>query len=158
MRVCVCVHVISAWLAKPGGWEHWHLGISSVCVCVCEQAKELLVKMICLCMNCAWIHYICDDHCYVNNDVPVLNQKQQFEWYLKAACLKYKHNLLHCLFQTQFDITVASEIMAVLALTSDLRDMRERLGKMVVASSKAGRPVTADDLVSPCIADDLVSP
>ena len=48
--------------------------------------------------------------------------------------------------------------MAVLALTSDLRDMRERLGKMVVASSKAGRPVTADDLVSPCIADDLVSP
>ena len=48
--------------------------------------------------------------------------------------------------------------MAVLALTSDLRDMRERLGKMVVASSKAGRPVTADDLVSPCIADDLVNP
>jgi len=47
---------------------------------------------------------------------------------------------------TQFDITVASEIMAILALTSDLRDMRERLGRMVVASSKAGEPVTADDL------------
>lgn len=50
--------------------------------------------------------------------------------------------------QTQFDITVASEIMAILALTSDLSDMRERLGKMVVASSKAGDPITADDLVS----------
>ncbi|KAL8598262.1 C-1-tetrahydrofolate synthase, cytoplasmic [Nucella lapillus] len=48
--------------------------------------------------------------------------------------------------ETQFDITVASEIMAILALTSDLRDMRLRLGKMVVASSKAGHPVTADDL------------
>merc|ERR1712212_1136413 len=48
--------------------------------------------------------------------------------------------------ETQFDITVASEIMAVLALTTSLADMRERLGKMVVASSKAGDPVTAEDL------------
>ncbi|BFZ07308.1 hypothetical protein BsWGS_10347 [Bradybaena similaris] len=48
--------------------------------------------------------------------------------------------------QTQFDITVASEIMAVLALTTSLQDMRERLGRMVVASSKSGDPVTADDL------------
>lgn len=47
---------------------------------------------------------------------------------------------------TGFDITVASEIMAVLALTTDLRDMRERLGRMVVGSSRAGDPVTADDL------------
>ncbi len=38
--------------------------------------------------------------------------------------------------------------MAVLALTTDLQDMRERLGKMVVASSHGGDPVTADDLVS----------
>lgn len=50
--------------------------------------------------------------------------------------------------QTQFDITVASEIMAVLALTTSLADMRERLGKMVVASDKNGDPVTTDDLVS----------
>lgn len=48
--------------------------------------------------------------------------------------------------QTGFDITVASEIMAVMALSSSLRDMRERLGRMVVASSRAGVPVTADDL------------
>ncbi|XP_018013307.1 C-1-tetrahydrofolate synthase, cytoplasmic isoform X2 [Hyalella azteca] len=46
----------------------------------------------------------------------------------------------------QFDITVASEIMAVLALTTSLEDMRARLGRMVVASDTAGNPVTAEDL------------
>ncbi|KAG5266171.1 hypothetical protein AALO_G00250570 [Alosa alosa] len=46
----------------------------------------------------------------------------------------------------QFDITVASEIMAVLALTSSLEDMRQRLAKMVVASSRSGDPVTTEDL------------
>ncbi|KAK9829815.1 hypothetical protein WJX72_008043 [[Myrmecia] bisecta] len=48
--------------------------------------------------------------------------------------------------QTAFDIAVASEIMAVLALTTSMRDMRERLGRMVIGNSKAGEPVTADDL------------
>ncbi|KAI6843353.1 C-1-tetrahydrofolate synthase [Hortaea werneckii] len=48
--------------------------------------------------------------------------------------------------QTGFDISVASECMAVLALATDLTDLRNRLGKMVVASSKAGEPVTADDI------------
>lgn len=47
---------------------------------------------------------------------------------------------------TGFDITVASEIMAVLALTTDLKDMRDRLGAMVVGLSRKGEPVTADDL------------
>ncbi|THH31151.1 hypothetical protein EUX98_g3053 [Antrodiella citrinella] len=47
---------------------------------------------------------------------------------------------------TGFDISVASECMAVLALTTDLADMRERLGAMVVATSKQGDPVTADDI------------
>lgn len=51
------------------------------------------------------------------------------------------------LLQCQFDITVASEIMAILALTTSLADMRDRLGKIVVASSTSGEPVTADDLV-----------
>lgn len=49
--------------------------------------------------------------------------------------------------QAQFDISVASEIMAVLALTSSLEDMRERLSKMVVASSKKGEPISTEDLV-----------
>ncbi|RDD42153.1 C-1-tetrahydrofolate synthase, cytoplasmic [Trichoplax sp. H2] len=48
--------------------------------------------------------------------------------------------------KTAFDITVASEIMAILALSTSLEDMRERLGKMVIASNKSGQPVTADDV------------
>jgi methylenetetrahydrofolate dehydrogenase (NADP+)/methenyltetrahydrofolate cyclohydrolase/formyltetrahydrofolate synthetase len=47
---------------------------------------------------------------------------------------------------TGFDISVASECMAVLALATNLTDLRERLGAMVVATSKQGEPVTADDI------------
>lgn len=48
--------------------------------------------------------------------------------------------------ETGFDISVASECMAVLALSTDLADMRERLGRMVIGSSRAGDPVTCDDI------------
>jgi methylenetetrahydrofolate dehydrogenase (NADP+)/methenyltetrahydrofolate cyclohydrolase/formyltetrahydrofolate synthetase len=48
--------------------------------------------------------------------------------------------------ETGFDISVASECMAILALSNDLDDMRERLGRMVIGSSKSGDPVTCDDL------------
>ncbi len=48
--------------------------------------------------------------------------------------------------ETGFDITVASEIMAILALATDLPDMRERLGRMVIGLNRAGEPVTADDI------------
>jgi formyltetrahydrofolate synthetase len=48
--------------------------------------------------------------------------------------------------KTGFDITVASEVMAILALTTSLQDMRERFGKIVIGVSRAGEPVTADDL------------
>lgn len=47
---------------------------------------------------------------------------------------------------TGFDISVASEIMAILALTTSMADMREKLGAMVIGMSKSGEPVTADDL------------
>jgi formate--tetrahydrofolate ligase len=47
---------------------------------------------------------------------------------------------------TGFDITVASEVMAILALTTGLSDLRKRLGRMVVASTVDGKPVTAEDL------------
>lgn len=47
---------------------------------------------------------------------------------------------------TGFYITVASEIMAVLALTTDLADMRARLGRMVIGLSKSSQPVCAEDL------------
>ncbi len=48
--------------------------------------------------------------------------------------------------QTGFDITAASEVMAVLALSTSLADMRARLGRIVVGYTKAGEPVTAEDL------------
>jgi formyltetrahydrofolate synthetase len=47
---------------------------------------------------------------------------------------------------TGFDITVASEIMAILALTTSLPDMRERLGRMVFGTNHQGQAVTAEDL------------
>lgn len=47
---------------------------------------------------------------------------------------------------TSYDISVGSEIMAVLALATSLFDMRERLGAMVIGTSRSGDPVTADDL------------
>src|ERR1700732_2813419 len=47
---------------------------------------------------------------------------------------------------TGFDIAVASEIMAVLALTTSLADMKERFGRMVIGSSRRGEPVPADDI------------
>ncbi len=48
--------------------------------------------------------------------------------------------------ETGFDISVASEIMAILALCTSLGDMRERFMRMVVATSIDGTPITADDL------------
>ncbi|MBI2939188.1 MAG: formate--tetrahydrofolate ligase [Chloroflexi bacterium] len=45
-----------------------------------------------------------------------------------------------------FDIAVASEVMAVLGLTNGIQDLRKRLGRIVVALTRDGKPVTADDL------------
>jgi formate--tetrahydrofolate ligase len=48
--------------------------------------------------------------------------------------------------ETGFDITAASEVMAVLALASDLQDLRARLGRIVVGMNMDGKPVTAEQL------------
>jgi formate--tetrahydrofolate ligase len=48
--------------------------------------------------------------------------------------------------ETEFVITVASEVMAVLALATDLQDLRARLGRIVLATTTDGRPVTCEDL------------
>ena len=48
--------------------------------------------------------------------------------------------------ETGYDITVASEIMAILALTTSLADMRKRFGEIVIGRNKRGEAVTADDL------------
>jgi formyltetrahydrofolate synthetase len=48
--------------------------------------------------------------------------------------------------RTGYDITVASEIMAILALTTDLADLRERMSRIVIGTNKAGEAITAEDL------------
>uniref|UniRef100_A0AAX7T8K0 formate--tetrahydrofolate ligase n=1 Tax=Astatotilapia calliptera TaxID=8154 RepID=A0AAX7T8K0_ASTCA len=48
--------------------------------------------------------------------------------------------------ETGFDIAVASEIMAILALADSLGDMKNRLARMVVGTSRSGQPITAEDL------------
>ena len=48
--------------------------------------------------------------------------------------------------ESGFDITVASEVMAILALTSGLKDLRKRLGRIVLAMTYDGKPVTAEDI------------
>jgi formate--tetrahydrofolate ligase len=48
--------------------------------------------------------------------------------------------------ETGYDITVASEVMAILALTTGLKDLRKRLARIVIGSTYDGKPVTAEDL------------
>ncbi|MEJ5241513.1 MAG: formate--tetrahydrofolate ligase [Anaerolineales bacterium] len=48
--------------------------------------------------------------------------------------------------RTGFDITVASEVMAILALTTSLEDMRERMGRIVIGTNRQGEAITAEDL------------
>jgi formate--tetrahydrofolate ligase len=50
------------------------------------------------------------------------------------------------MMQSKFGITVSSELMAILSIVRDLKDLRERLGKIVVAFDKKGNPVTTTDL------------
>ncbi len=50
------------------------------------------------------------------------------------------------MMKSKFGIAVSSEVMAILAIANDLKDMRERMGKIVVAYTKKGKPVTTEDL------------
>ncbi len=50
------------------------------------------------------------------------------------------------MMKSKFGIAVSSEVMAILAMATDLKDMRERMGKIVVAYTKKGKPVTTEDL------------
>ncbi|XP_054261927.1 C-1-tetrahydrofolate synthase, cytoplasmic isoform X2 [Macrosteles quadrilineatus] len=73
----------------------------------------------------------------------VLDVNDRFLRKIIIGCSDTEKNMRR---ETGFAVTVASEIMAVLALAKDLTDMKERLSSMVVAMDKAGKPVTADDL------------
>lgn len=48
--------------------------------------------------------------------------------------------------ESRFDIATSSELMAILALTDSIKDLRERVSRVVVAYSKSGKPITTEDL------------
>jgi len=50
------------------------------------------------------------------------------------------------MMESRFDIAVSSEVMAILSVAKDLKDFRERIGKIVVAYDKQGNPITTEDL------------
>ncbi|VAX27473.1 Formate--tetrahydrofolate ligase [hydrothermal vent metagenome] len=50
------------------------------------------------------------------------------------------------MMESRFDIAVSSEVMAILSVATDLKDFRERMGRIVVAYNKQGNPVTTEDL------------
>jgi len=50
------------------------------------------------------------------------------------------------MMESRFDIAVSSEVMAILSVATDLKDFRERIGKIVVAYDKNGKPITTEDL------------
>lgn len=50
------------------------------------------------------------------------------------------------MMRSRFDIAVSSEVMAILAIARDLKDLRERMGRIIVARSRDGRPVTTENL------------
>jgi formate--tetrahydrofolate ligase len=90
-----------------------------------------------------------DNHIYHGNDLNI--DPGRILW---RRCMDMNDRALRSVTYTYknvtrtdgFDITAASEVMAVLCLSKNLTDMKERLGKIIVAYSKEGAPVTARDL------------
>lgn len=66
--------------------------------------------------------------------------------FLRKICIGMATTEKKMTRETQFDIAVASEIMAVLALATDMADMKKKLSKIVVANSRKGVPITVEDM------------
>lgn len=74
-------------------------------------------------------------------------------WVLDYCCQALRHIVIGMggrsdgfMMQSRFDIAVSSEVMAILAIARDLRDLRERMGRIIVAYDRSGVPVTTADL------------
>ncbi len=82
--------------------------------------------------------------------------KVEFSWIIDFCCQALRNIIIGIdgvngksdgfMMKSNFGIAVSSEIMAILAIAKDLKDMRERMGKIVVAYDKKGKPVTTEDL------------
>ncbi|MEI7448333.1 MAG: formate--tetrahydrofolate ligase [Desulfomonile sp.] len=97
-----------------------------------------------------------DDEEWAKRGMPRLNidpRNVEFGW-IMDFCAQALRNITignggkmdGFLMKSTFAIAVSSEIMAILAVSTDLKDMRERMGKIVVAYNKKGQPVTTADL------------
>ena len=94
-----------------------------------------------------------DNHIYQGNALGI--DSRQITW---RRCVDMNDRQLRCVVdglgskvngiprEDGYDITVASEVMAVLCLASDITDLKERLARLVVGYTREGQPVTAGDL------------
>lgn len=101
----------------------------------------ILLFMI-LCLTCSKVSFPKVNDVFWYFDDPLV-----CHLLLNSFGLHYSIRFPPFVIQTGFDIAVASEIMAILALADGLEDMKIRLARMVVGTSRSGQPVTAEDLV-----------
>lgn len=92
-----------------------------------------------------------DNHIFHGNKLNIDPQKVTFRRVVDVSDRALRNIIIGlnkegAVRETGYDITVASEVMAILALTTDLQDLRKRLGKIVIGTTKGGKPVTAKDL------------
>lgn len=97
-----------------------------------------------------------DDEEWAKRNMPRLNidpRNVEFGWIIDFCAQSLRNIIIGMggkmdgfLMKSHFGIAVSSEIMAILAVSTDLKDMRERMGKIVVAYNKKGGPVTTADL------------
>lgn len=97
-----------------------------------------------------------DDEEWAKRNQPRLNidpRNVEFGWIIDFCAQSLRNIIIGIggkmdgfMMRSKFGIAVSSEIMAILAVATDLADMRERMGKIVVAYSKSGDPVTTADL------------
>ncbi|MBN1405261.1 MAG: formate--tetrahydrofolate ligase [Candidatus Omnitrophica bacterium] len=92
-----------------------------------------------------------DNHIYSGNKLDIDKNKILWRRVIDLNDRSLRHitvssNVRNMSYETGFDITASSEIMAILALTTGIGDLKERLSRVIVAYTKKGRPVTAKDL------------
>ncbi len=94
-----------------------------------------------------------DNHIHQGNELNIETKKIVWKRVLDMNDRELRHIVIGLgkkgdgiMREAGFDITVASEIMAILCLATSVDDLKERLARMVVAYDKEGKPVTADDI------------
>jgi len=97
-----------------------------------------------------------DDATLAKKNLKRLNvdpRRVELKWIIDYCAQALRHIVIGLggkmdgfMMESGFAIAVSSEIMAILAVAKDLKDMRERMGKIVVACDKSGKPITTADL------------